>query len=90
MTLRSFSQRARSLVVRTISEAAEPEVERLLVAGALIAREGEHYRIETGSPDWQELEAAAPHLHGACDCGAVLSLSDGRQRCRTCGREYRL
>lgn len=66
-----------------------PEIERLLVAGAVVVREGEHFRIESGEDAWSELEAHARRLEGLCDCGAVLSARGARAHCRSCGREYR-
>ncbi len=83
-----LSRRAREIVSDTIAREAEPELERLLVAGAVVVREGEHYRIETGEDVWSELEARARRLEGLCECGALLSSHGARAHCRSCGREY--
>lgn len=88
MGLRSLAERARRAVAESLQTDGDPEVERALVAGAVVAREGDHYRIELGGDDWTELEAGARRLEGRCDCGALLSVSGGRARCRTCGREF--
>lgn len=84
-----LSQRAREIVTETLAQEAEPELDRLLVAGAVVVREGEHYRIESGEDVWSELEARARRLEGLCDCGSLLSLHGARAHCRSCGREYR-
>jgi hypothetical protein len=89
VSVRSFAQRARELVTRTLGEVDEPEVERILVADAVVSREGDHYRIVSGGESLQELEAAQTRPAGACDCGGPLSSFFERQRCRSCGREYR-
>ncbi len=89
MTLRSLTERARRIVAHTLFSDEEPEVGRMLVAGAVVAREGEHYRIEMGGETWEDLQTCARHQEGLCDCGALLSTGDGRSRCRTCGREFR-
>ena len=83
-----LSRRAREIVSSTIAQEGEPELERLLVAGALVVREGEHYRIESGEDVWAELEARARRLEGLCECGALLSSRGARAHCRRCGREY--
>lgn len=84
-----LSQRARTIVSETLERDAEPEYERLLVAGAVVVREGEHFRIESGEDAWTELEARARRLEGLCDCGSLLSSHGARAHCRSCGREYR-
>lgn len=71
-----------------IGELFEPETERLLVNGALVVRDGEHYRIESGAESAAELEATARREQSRCDCGAFLFRIGDRQRCRSCGREY--
>ena len=83
-----LSRRAREIVSNTITQEGEPELERLLVAGAVVIREGEHYRIESGEDPWSELEARARRLEGLCECGALLSSHGTRAHCRRCGREY--
>ncbi len=86
-----LSQRAREIVSEALQSEieAELEVERMLVAGAVVVREGEHYRIESGDDTWSELEARSRRLEGLCDCGSLLSSDGVRARCRSCGREYR-
>ena len=86
MKLRWLSRRAREIVTDTLD--AEMDVDRLLVAGAVVVRDGEHFRIESGDDSWNELEARARRLSGLCDCGAVLSVKHNRAHCRSCGREY--
>jgi hypothetical protein len=88
MKFRWLSRRAREIVTETLLQDAETDVDRLLVAGAVVVRDGEHFRIETGDESWSELEAHARRLSGLCDCGAVLSLNGQRAHCRSCGREY--
>ena len=80
---------ASDIVRQTLDAEPTPEIERLLVAGAVVVREGEHFRIESGDDAWAELEARAKRLEGLCDCGAVLSARGARAHCRSCGREYR-
>lgn len=89
MTFRQLADRAREIVTETLEREPSPEVERLLVAGAVVVREGGHFRIESGEDAWAELEARAKRLEGLCDCGAVLSARGARAHCRSCGREYR-
>ena len=90
MKLRPLADRAREIVANTLDgDAPSPEIERLLVAGAVVVREGEHFRIEAGEDAWSELEARAKRLEGLCDCGSVLSSRGARAHCRSCGREYR-
>lgn len=91
MKFQWLSRRAREIVSETLAREidAEIEIERLLVAGAVVVREGEHYRIESGEDAWSELEARARMLEGLCDCGSLLSSHGARAHCRSCGREYR-
>lgn len=85
-----LAKRALEIVTETLAQEAEPELERLLVAGAVVVREGEHYRIESGDDVSSELEARACRPGGAlCGCGALLSSQGARAHCRSCGREYR-
>jgi len=88
MKLRWLSRRARQIVTESLLDEAEMDVERLLVAGAVVVRDGEHFRIESGDDSWSELEAHARRQSGLCDCGAVLSVKHNRAHCRSCGREY--
>lgn len=89
MSFRSITEKARQIVAQTLTSEGEAEVSRMLVAGAIVSREGEHYRIESGGDSWRELEAHAQRLAGRCDCGALLSTEGERSRCRSCGREFR-
>lgn len=91
MNFQWLSRRAREIVSETLKQEAEVEleVERMLVAGAVVVREGEHYRIESGDDVWAELEARARLLEGLCGCGSLLSSNGSRAKCRSCGREYR-
>jgi hypothetical protein len=86
MALEWLSRRAREIVSQTIAQDAEPELERLLVAGAVVVRDGEHYRIESGEDVWSELEARARRLEGLCECGALLSSRGPRAPRRRGGR----
>jgi len=88
MAFEWLARRAREIVSETVAQEAEPELERLLVAGAVVVREGEHYRIESGEDVWSELEARARRLEGLCECGALLSSRGARAHCRRCGRVY--
>ncbi len=89
MTLRSITEKARQIVAQTLFTEGDSEVGRMLVAGAVVSQEGNHYRIESGGDSWTDLEAHARHLEGRCDCGALLSTVGNRSRCRSCGREFR-
>jgi hypothetical protein len=80
-------RRAREIVAATLSE-EEPEVEQMLVADALIIREGNHFRIAQGGESWDELADSAQRHDGLCDCGALLSARGEVLHCRACGREY--
>ena len=88
MTFRSIADRAREIVTHTLGTEEAPEVDRLLVAGALVSRDGSHYRIESGGETAEDLAAIADQSSGRCDCGGLLSAIDTRSHCRSCGREY--
>ncbi|MFI5317472.1 MAG: hypothetical protein ACHQ6T_17360 [Myxococcota bacterium] len=88
MKFRWLSRRARQIVTETLLQDTETDLDRQLVAGAVVVRDGEHFRIESGDESWSELEAHARRLQGLCDCGAVLSLKGPRAHCRSCAREY--
>jgi hypothetical protein len=88
MKLRWLTRRARQIVTESLLTDTETDLDRLLVAGAVVVRDGEHFRIESGDESWSELEAHAKRLSGLCDCGAVLSVKNTRAHCRSCGREY--
>jgi hypothetical protein len=79
-----------SRVVDWTLEHIEPEVDRLMVGGALVERRGDHFRIERGGESCEELEAQALRLQGLCDCGAMLCRSGNHARCPKCSREFRL
>jgi hypothetical protein len=83
-------ERARRAVRATLGAEIEGDLERLLVSGALITRDGDHYRVEQGGEEWEELEALARHRAGLCDCGNPLSPRGSLHRCRACGREFHL
>ncbi len=91
MDLRSLRNRARAIVQQTLMT-DDPEVDRTLVAGAVVAREGDanHYKIQTGEESPDDLARAALREEGLCDCGSVLSTRGDRARCRNCGREFDL
>ena len=82
------SSRWNRIVGDILSLEPEEEVEQLLVSGALVVRDGEHYRIEAGDETTDELEAIARRQSGLCDCGSPLSSRGSVKRCRTCGREF--
>ncbi|HXX47216.1 MAG TPA: hypothetical protein VEN47_03245 [Myxococcota bacterium] len=88
MKLRWLSRRAAEIVTDAVLGDAEADLDRLLVSGAVVVREGDHFRIESGDESWSELEASARRLQGLCDCGALLSQKGARAHCRSCGREY--
>lgn len=87
--LTSLKSYAQKVVSGILDETEETEVERAAVADAVVAMDGDHYRIESGGDEWSDLEAAADRAAGRCDCGELLSRRGSRWRCRTCGREYR-
>ena len=90
MTLRSFAERARRIVTETLFAEADPEVDRLLIGDAVIGKDDDHYRIESGGEAWEELASQARRQEGLCDCGGLLSTQGDRSHCRTCGREFRV
>jgi hypothetical protein len=63
---------------------AEAEVDRLLVEGVTVEREGDHYRIASAVESSDELEALARRSAGLCSCGTTLSQIDGKAYCRRC------
>jgi len=71
------SKPASQIVSETLDEQDACEVERMMVGDAVVVREGNHYRIESGSDNPEEPEVS-------CDCGEPLSSG----RCRVCGRRY--
>ena len=83
-------ERARRVVRATLGGEAEGDLERLLVSGALVTRDGDHYRVEQGAEASEELEALERRQSGVCDCGNPLSSRGSVYCCRACGREFRL
>jgi hypothetical protein len=77
--------RVERIVRTTLADPHDCEHERLLVAGAVVIRRGDHYSIAEGDEDPARLGRLAA---GQCDCGASLSVRDGRRHCRTCYREF--
>jgi hypothetical protein len=65
---------------------AEAEVDRLLVEGVTIERDGDHYRIASAVESWDELEALARRSVGRCICGTPLSQVDDKAYCRRCDK----
>jgi len=63
---------------------ADAEVDRLLVAGVTVERDGDHYRIVDTVESRAELEALARRSAGLCICGTTLSEVDGKAYCRRC------
>ncbi len=88
MTLRTLKERARAIVHRTLMGGDDPETERTLVSGAVVARDGDHFRIHSGEESEADLDGIARREHGLCDCGELLSTRGDRARCRSCGREF--
>jgi len=78
------------MVQQTLWSDTDPEVDRMLVAGAVVARDGDHDRIERGAENPQDLDDAARHTQGLCDCGGLLSTRGHHAHCRSCGREFDL
>ncbi len=90
MTLRSLRERARAIVQQTLLSDIDPEVDRTLVAGAVVARDRDHYRIQSGEESLEDLERGARRAQGVCDCGGILSTRGEHAHCRSCGREFDL
>jgi hypothetical protein len=88
MTFQDMTRRARAIVSRTLGD-DEPEVDLMLISGALVARQGTHYRIELDLEGDLELESLAHRADALCDCGGLLSSCGSRLLCRSCGREFR-
>ncbi len=89
MADRSIEQRTEQIVVNTLLDDDESELEHMMIGEALVVRDGSHYRIESGAESSDDLQAAVEHLQGRCDCGALLSFLGDQSLCRTCGRQYR-
>ncbi len=81
-TLRSVH----AVVASSLDLPEDQEFERLLVAGSIVVRDGEHYRIEGLVESIEELERLAGRR---CECGTPLSVRNGARICRRCYREFR-
>lgn len=81
-TLRSVH----SVVASSLDYPEDHEFERLLVAGSVVVKNGEHYRIEGLVESAEELERLAGRR---CECGTPLSSCHGARICRRCHREFR-
>jgi len=77
-------RRVREIVDHQLSEDADPEIERLLVGGAIVTREGDHYRIERGGETWEELERLARASWSCPGCGTALASARDPDRCPRC------
>jgi len=73
----------------TLERLVEPELDQTLVCGALVVRNGEHFRISIGAESTEELEGLSRVAEGRCVCGAALSLGHLLHHCRRCGRQFR-
>ena len=88
MTLRTLKERAQAIVHKARMGQKDPEIERTLVSGAVVARDGDHFRIHSGEESEADLDRASRREEGLCDCGGLLSTRGDRARCRSCGREF--
>ncbi|MBW2282434.1 MAG: hypothetical protein JRG76_13755 [Deltaproteobacteria bacterium] len=88
MTLQNLKERARAIVHQTLLGEGDPEVDRSLVSGAVVARDGDHFHIQSGGETDADLDLVARRDEGLCDCGGPLSTRGNRARCRSCGREF--
>jgi hypothetical protein len=77
-------RRVREIVDDELGDDPGHEVERLLVGDAVVAREGDHYRIERGGETWEELERLAREL-GCARCGTLLDREGAVIVCPGCG-----
>ena len=87
--------RAKEMLTHALAHQAfldfdHPDIDRVLIANAVVVREEGHWRIESGAETAEELELRADREAGICDCGSVLSNRETRYQCRSCGREYKL
>jgi hypothetical protein len=57
-------RRVREISDDVLRDDADAEFERLLVGDAVVTREGNHYRIESGDESWAELERLAEQASG--------------------------
>jgi RNA polymerase sigma-70 factor, ECF subfamily len=69
-------RRAQEIAADLLGEDAELELERLLVGEAVVTRDGDHYRIESGGESWAELEQLAAQSTGR-DPAAASVLASG-------------
>ena len=74
MKLDWLHRRVREIVDDAVADALDPELERLLVGDAVVSRQGDHYRIESGGETWEELER--------------LARERGSAPCPSCGRRH--
>ncbi|MCP4007446.1 MAG: hypothetical protein GY725_24975 [bacterium] len=93
MKFRWLTRRTKDLVTQSLAHQAfldfdHPDVNRFLVAGAIVVNDEGHCRIESGAESDEELERIARRYEGTCDCGSVLSNREERYHCRACNREY--
>jgi hypothetical protein len=65
---------------------ADVEVDTRLVAGALVERQGDHFRIASGFETPEELETLERRSRGDCECGWLLSQAQNQWFCRRCDR----
>ncbi len=87
--IRERRRRTEQVVAATLFDEDISEHDEMMVGDALVVRKDNHYRIESGGDEWEDLESRAERLAGRCDCGAPLSCSGSLSHCRSCGRDYR-
>ena len=78
------NQHAEQIALHVVESLGEHELERTYLCGAVVERQGEHFRICAGEETEGELRRHALGLRGACGCGAPLSMSFRRRFCRRC------
>jgi hypothetical protein len=83
MKLDWLHRRVREIVDQATEEDADRDFERLLVGDAVVAREGDHYRIERGGDTWEELERLALDPTTCPLCGGPRG--SGAAGCPRCG-----
>ncbi len=91
----SLSRKTKKFITETMAHQAfmdfdHPDIDRVLIAGAVVTRDQGHWSIESGAETDEDLAQMAQRILGHCDCGAPLSNRDTRFECRSCGREYRI
>jgi hypothetical protein len=85
MKLDWLHRRAREIVDQATAEDADRDFERLLVGDAVVAREGDHYRIERGGETWEELERLARSPAACAACGRPWGGDGEPAACPRCG-----